>query len=271
MVKLQETPMRLSCASTANIFGKGRERPALQNLLPMIRDAGFEAVELAWSQVESSFTRARNRTAAVRSLLEENGLLLSGIEAAELSAVWEGQLPERAAAVREHMQAARELGVPAVNVRTGERKKQERLLLITQLDAVLRTADELDMTVHLGNGRGTRIEQLDDLHMVLLHISHPRLRLMVDTGQFHEAAVNPRDALRAFEPRIGLIRIGDRIARRWMLPGRGESNVPAIIEHARAIGYDGWLVVEPPPVGEPDRAARMAAAFSCLQPLVADH
>jgi sugar phosphate isomerase/epimerase len=241
----------------------------LQNLLPLVRDAGFEAVELAWPQVEASFPRVRDRAAAVRSLLEENGLVLSGIQAADLAGVREDQLCEAVGTVRMHMQAARAFSVAAVNVRAGERKRQSLEMLITQLDAILRTADELDLNVNLANACGTRIEQLEDIHAVLLESNHARLRLLVDTGQFQEAAVNPRDALRAFAPRIGLIRIGDRAGRRWTLPGRGETNVGAIIEHARDMGYDSWLVVEPPPAGEPDPAACLAEAFTCLQALVA--
>ena len=142
---------------------------------------------------------------------------------------------------------AHDLGLSSVNLTVGDRKRQPFSAVLDLLDRVLPRAEALGINLNLANARGTRIEQIDDLHSVMMQTTHPRLRILLDAGQFHEAAVNPTDVLSVFGDRIGVIRLGDRIGRRRVPPGEGEVNVLAFLEHAIQIGYEGELILEPPP------------------------
>ena len=88
------------------------------------------------------------------------------------------------------------------------------------------------------------MEQIEDLRYLLHVVDHPRLFLVNDTGQFQSAAVNPRYLLTEFGERLALVHLSDRIGKRAVPIGRGEMNVPAIVEHLGKIGYNGWLVVD---------------------------
>jgi len=63
-------------------------------------------------------------------------------------------------------------------------------------------------------------------------------------------------------------RIGDRIGRRPVPLGQGETNVPAIIEHLHQIGYTGWVSVEPSANPLADKFASLAAARQYLTALI---
>ncbi len=227
----------------------GMSQP-LQHLLPLVRDAGCVAVELAAAQIESGLAAARNRVAALQALLAEHGLVISMIELAPLAATTDPQLHEDVVAIRQQMVLVHDLGVRTASLRSGPRRQQSLDLLARGLEAVLARAEALGLDLNIRNAYGTVIEQLDDLHLLWLKINHPRLHVLIDAGEFHESVVNPRDAVRAFGDRLGTIRLGDRKGRRQVPLGTGETNIAAIVEGLHAIGFAGYMVVEPPPAGQ---------------------
>lgn len=224
--------------------------PPLHHLLPLVRDAGLSAVELSWAQAERDLAAARDRVAALHTLLDEHGLELAGIELSPLTCTSEPQLHEEIVAIRQQMIFAQDMGVSSVSLRTGDRRQQSWGLLFRGLDGVLARAEALGLDLNLANAYGTRVEQLEDVGLLLLKLSHPRLKLLVDTGQFHESVVSPREALLQFGDRMGAIRLGDRKARRAVALGEGETNVPAVIEKLLELNYAGALTLESPPPGE---------------------
>jgi len=117
--------------------------------------------------------------------------------------------------------------------------------LVSGLKAVIPLAQQYNLTINLSNRYGSRVEQLDDLRYVFQKINHPRLQVLLNTGQFHLASVNPRDAFREFGDRVSLIRVADLIGDIPVPLGEGEINVPAVIEHLKRIEFKGCLIVQP--------------------------
>jgi sugar phosphate isomerase/epimerase len=236
-------------------------------VLPRVRTAGYDAVELVWPHAEQTLHGSQDPAAAVASLLEENALAAAGLCTVPIAAVGEHDLADCVVEIRREMQIARKLGTGSIQVTAGDRRRQPLVSLVCGLDAILLTAEELDLQVYLANAYGTRIEQLADVDAVLQEVQHPRLGLLIDTGEFHAAAVNPRDALRAFRQRTRMIRLGDRVGRRRVPLGEGESNVPAIMDDTLKLGFDGWVSLDPKTSdGEPFR--HLATDLAYLQSLL---
>ncbi|MHC4441192.1 MAG: sugar phosphate isomerase/epimerase family protein [Planctomycetota bacterium] len=196
----------------------------LQEALTIISDAGYEAVELDWNQIEDD----------LRDILTANKLVVSGINLDDLE-------PD---SIRRQMELARQLGLSGINIQGRNRKSQSLETLVDELKAVIPTAEEFDLSINLDNCYGCRIEQLEDLRYIFWKLNHPQLRIVNDTGQFHRASVNPRDVMREFGDRTTAMRISDMIGDQPVPLGQGEINLPAIIELAKRMNFKGWLVVD---------------------------
>ncbi len=110
---------------------------------------------------------------------------------------------------------------------------------------------------------GTWIETRDDLHELLRRAPAPLVKLVWDVGHALYAGIDPIEVVRAYPERIAYIhlkdvdgavlntlreqRLGfeDGIRRRVFTElGHGLLDVPGLLAALRAIGYDGWLMVE---------------------------
>ncbi|UCD28071.1 MAG: sugar phosphate isomerase/epimerase [Planctomycetota bacterium] len=217
--------------------------PLLKSLTA-VSETGYQAVELSWSRIESEFSKIQSRAPLLRAILDEHELDLSGMNTSGLTVTNHNELTKNITDVHEQMKFARTMRLTGVNLKGGNRRQQSFETLIHGLKALIPLAEELDITINLANQYNSRIEQPEDLHNIFQQLNHPCLRVLNDTGQFHLASVNPRDALREFGDRTEEIRIADMIGDTPTPPGEGEINVPAIIEHARRLGYKGWLVAD---------------------------
>lgn len=229
--------MRLSC-STACLSGHS---PA--DALREIANAGYAAAEVSAAGVEEAFGRGEEASRGLSELLVRQGLTVSSITVAAMDAESANDVPATVDVVCRHVRLARRLGLASVVVRAGDRRRQGLDVLVAGLREVAAYAGRLGMQVHLANGGGSRVVQLEDLRHVLADLPGEGVRIAVDCGEFHSAAVNPCHVFREFPERIGLVHVGDRIGKRPMRIGEGETNVPAIIEMAARCGYDGWVVV----------------------------
>ncbi len=231
--------IRLSC-------GTGPfDRDPLRNVLPRIRAAGFEHVEMSLAGLDRQLAGARDRPAALRVLLQENGLALSGLVLPPIEAREAANLCEEVSILRERMRFAAAVGAPGVIVSAGDRRSTALEPLTQVLVAAVREAEKLRLNLLLGNANDSRVEQLDDLHYVLLEVEHPGFHLQLDAGEFHSAAVDPRHPIAAFIDRTAQVRIADRIGRREVALGVGETNVPAVMASLQRHRFDGDLVLVP--------------------------
>ncbi len=230
--------MRLSCSTRCL-----PDEP-LERVLTAIREAGYAAFEPSWWRMESDDRETAGHGVCSPGIPAKYGLTVSGLRVGQLTAVSPGDLREELVDLRYRMKLARILGLKAVNLRGGDRRHQSLEMFAVALEAILAIADEMRMNICLANACDSRVEQIEDLRYLLRAVDHPRLLLLNDTGQFHSAAVNPRYLLTEFGERLAIVHISDQIGKRAVPIGRGEMNVPAIVEHLAQIGYDGWLVVD---------------------------
>jgi sugar phosphate isomerase/epimerase len=253
--------MRLSASTIGQPF------ISLEQILPIVRQAGFDAVELSWLQVQQAVGNG-DAVSVLRGLLDDNQLTLSNVKLTPISITDDGGVSAMAATLRKEMAQVHQVSCTDVSIRTGPRREQSLDLCALVFNTLLPTAQELGLRLKLSNAYGTRVEQLEDWRSIALKVTNPHLHALIDCGQFHAASVNPRDALRELGDRTGYVRIGDRIGKRPVPLGQGESNVPAIIEHLQCMGYAGWLSVESLADPSDDKLATLTAARQYLAALI---
>lgn len=246
--------MKVSCS--IDCFGEEPWREAF----PRVSQAGFETVELSWDAIEREFPKEEQRLSGLRAILDKHNLRISAINITDCSA--NRPAPDWISSIRQQMDLARQMGVAGVNVRTGERRRQSMGALLNVLGVVVRLAEELKVNVNLANALGRRIEQVGDLRYVMAELNHPRLRVLIDAGHAHLAAVNPTHFIGEFVDRTEVVRISDRVGRQRVAIGEGELNVPTIMNDLCRAEYAGWLVVEPDEQGLDTKS--LTSARICL-------
>lgn len=229
--------MKFSCS--LDCFGDEPWR----NVLPRVAEAGFEAVEVSWDAIGLEFPSEKERLNGLYSVLDEYHLRISTVNINDCSAI--RLAPDWLSSIRPQAAFARQLGVGSVSVRAGERRRQSMGALVNVLSEVVRLTEELEINVNLVNAVNRRVEQPGDLRYVMAELNHPRLRVLIDAGHAHMAAVNPIHFVSEFIDRTDVVRVSDRVGRRRVAIGDGEVNIPTIINDLRRAEYAGWLVYEP--------------------------
>lgn len=256
--------MRLSCHAHCL-----RDRP-LREALPAIREIGYEAVEVDWPRVQREFSTTTACDEMLKAVLEENDLHLSSISVSPVDAIDEMEIEPLLAGLTAQIAATTALHLPAVIVRAGDRRQQPFEMLTRFLRLLLDRVSGAGMVLQVANALDSTLEQIEDFRQLFMEIDHPGLRLALDAGQFHCAAVNPCNVIGEFAHRLGLLRMNDRIGRRIVPLGQGEMNVRAIIERARRSGYDGWLVIQAALPNPREGLQYLADARAYLHALLSD-
>jgi sugar phosphate isomerase/epimerase len=196
--------------------------------LTAMRFAGFEAIDIVVSDAQAA--RAWVDVLKSTDSPKPVGLCLANAET-----------PEQ---IREGVSLARELSLRTLALCAGPRRELSMQYFVQALELVL--ADlPLGVGIELVNRTGTRLEQLEDYRELLVLLGRRRWSIAIDAVEFHRASVNPCDALREMGDRMGRLIVGDLLGDRRVPLGEGEVNVAALVEHARRIGYDGSVVLDP--------------------------
>jgi len=243
------------------------DRPLTQ-ALPLIRQAGGEAVELSWARMQSDYPDATGCVSQVRRLLDASGLVLSGLHVTDLAVEDHQDWDPTVALIREQMALAGLLGLSSVNLCAGDRGEQSLEMLASGLGRVLPVAFELGLTVNLANRVGTRVEQLEDLRRVFAAAAHPALRVLNDVGHFLAAAVNPRDVLAEFQHQTTCLHLSDRVGKRPVPIGQGKVNLPGILADLKQMRYRSWLVVDLEVGDTPDATQALTDALAYVEQLL---
>ena len=243
------------------------DRPLAQTL-PLIREAGGQAVELSWLRVRTDDSDPHGRVSSVRRLLHANGLGLSGLSVTDLAAVEKKGWDPAVTLIREQMAHAKSLGVSSVNLCAGDRREQSLEMLACGLEQVLSVAFELGLAVNLANRCGTRVEQIEDLRWVFAAAGQPALRGLNHVGHFYAAAVNPRDVLAEFEHQTACLHLSDRVGKRPVPIGQGKVNLPGLMADLKQMNYRGWLVVDLEVSDTPDATQALTDALTYIEQLL---
>lgn len=146
--------------------------------------------------------------------------------------------------IRDGLHEAKARGVNVLTLGAGLRRQEAMQYFAQTLKLVLAGMSN-DMSIELVNRSGTRLEQLEDFRELFELARHPRLTVAVDAVEFHRASVNPTGAILELGDRMTRLVVGDMVGSQRVPLGEGEVNIPAVIERAHRIGYNGWIVLDP--------------------------
>jgi sugar phosphate isomerase/epimerase len=111
------------------------------------------------------------------------------------------------------------------------------------LDAL--TVEGLPLTPVLQNYHGGQIDTPDDYREVLERLGHdPRMKALLEVGQFQRTGVDWPQGWKLMEGRIALMHINDICKGRSVLYGTGEVDFPGLMRQVKTSGYEGDIVVE---------------------------
>jgi len=111
------------------------------------------------------------------------------------------------------------------------------------LDALY--AMNLGLTPVLQNHRGGPIQSLDDFRAVLNSMNNdPRMKTLLEVGQFHRAGVEWRQGWEWMGSRIALIHVNDILVGNSVPYGTGEVDLRGLMRQVKTSGYEGDIVVE---------------------------
>jgi sugar phosphate isomerase/epimerase len=111
------------------------------------------------------------------------------------------------------------------------------------LDAL--AAEDLPLAPVLQNYHGGPLDTPDDYRDVLRRLNHdPRMKALLEVGQFQRTGVNWKQGWDLMEGRIALIHINDIRDGRSVLYGTGVVDFRGLMHQVKASGYAGDIVVE---------------------------
>jgi sugar phosphate isomerase/epimerase len=209
----------------------------LEPALRACSDLGFSKFE-GFTEWAASKMDWRDDPAKPRSLAESMGLRFSSFHLPTAKSGDDGELADLMVAAG--FGAA--LGAKVVLFKAASREIFASLGP-RFLDAL--SASGLGLTPVLQNHRGGPIQSLDDFRAVLKSLNYdPRMRTLLEVGQFHRAGVKWREGWEWMGPRIALIHVNDILAGNSVLYGTGEVDFLGLMRQIKTSGYAGDIVVE---------------------------
>lgn len=105
--------------------------------------------------------------------------------------------------------------------------------------------EEIGLTPVLQNYHRGPIDTPDDYREVLGRLNHdPRMKALLEVGQFQRTGVDWRQGWELMGERIALLHINDIRDGRSVLYGTGGVDFRGLLRHVKASGYAGDIVVE---------------------------
>ena len=250
--------IRLSCAE--QILG---ERPLAEKLM-LVRDAGFDGIDLRWSTLAAPSTRSVLAeqdlpVAAIYSQLRDPCLLsrTAGERAAALDC-----LVERTEAAAQ-IGATRVIMVPIFGPpRLGGFDPLigvidlETALLLAMLGELAERIDGLPLTVAVESLNPAETHFLTDptrAAAVCDAVGSPRIAPMVDTYHCHRNGQDTPAQIAKLGDRLSLVHLSDSDRR---LPGEGSIDFGPLLAALLRQSYSGWLGFETRPVQDLDSLSR---------------
>ncbi len=217
----------------------------------LLAGAGFDGVEIP------IFDREVEKYAELGRRLDELGLerlAVAARGAAENPIAAEPEVrAEAVAATRANLDSASALGAPLLCGPLGAPlglfsgaapTAEERACAVAHLEEVAPYAQERGVTIaleYLNRFEMYLTNTAAELAALVREVGHPSVRMMYDTFHAHIEEKDPREALRACEDVLVHVHASENDRG---TPGAGQVDWDATFDGLRAIGYDGWIVVE---------------------------
>jgi D-psicose/D-tagatose/L-ribulose 3-epimerase len=232
------------------IWTAGFDRPHLE-LLPRIKEAGFDGIEIA------RFDFAGFPAAEIRQRAEAIGLecLLCSALTGDQSLVSDdaGVRAKTAAFIRDGIQTAAELGATtmagpfcaAVGLLVGRRRTQDEWKRAVEgLRSLGDTLEACDVTLAvepLNRFETYFLNTAADGARLCAEVGHPRVGVLFDTFHANIEEKTVTEAVRALGKHLKHVHTCENDRG---IPGSGHVAWGELFPALRAIGYDGWLVIE---------------------------
>lgn len=197
----------------------------------MVRTAGYEAVDLIVPLPGAD---------ELLDVMATCGLTPSSLTIQPAVQDSEHRFAERLA---EAVGLARALKLVSVSMVTPGRRQLTVAQLASWLKRIL--VDLGDIALELINRTDSRLEQLEDFRELFVRFPDSRLRVAVDTLEFHRASVDPRGAVDELMDRMTRLVVRDMIGDQQVPLGHGEINIPSVLVHAGRAGGSPGLSVDP--------------------------
>jgi len=210
---------------------------ALEPVLEACSGMGFSQFE-GFTEWATSRLDWRDDPATPRRLAESMGLRFSSFHLPTATSESDAQLGDLMVAAR----YAVGLGAKVVLFKAANRALYGSVGR-RFLDAL--AAESLALTPVLQNYHGGPIDTPDDYREVLLGLNHdPRMKALLEVGQFQRTGVDWRQGWALMEGRIALIHVNDIRDGRSVFYGTGDVDFRGLMQRVRTSGFDGNIVVE---------------------------
>ena len=241
----------------------------LASVLGFAGKAGFGRIELFRDRTASTPVADDLSVPMVRSQLAAAGIQLSGFNIRDLTGRKadsdERDPPYNVRQLEFDIHLGRALGAKSANLSGGARTDAALVDLVFGINRIL--DDIPDVTLNLGNCKGSRLEGLADLQAILPHL-HDRARVLLDTGQLLGAGQDVLVFAEALCQRLGRVRLRDQRGERPVPFGQGDLPLADLLGILQGARYDGDLVVELKEVDWDDPMAATIAARGCVENLL---
>ena len=236
--------MKLTCSTTVC------PDYLLPEALQLVRDAGFDSIEIFRTWSESSPVHPDWSARRVREKLDETGITLSGLNIRNITGRKadsdERNLAYNLRQIEWDIHLARALRLSTANTKGGARTDEAFEDLIEGANTLLERVP--DFTLNLGNHKGNRLEGLGDYRAVMPEISE-RARVLLDTGHLLAAGEDIMPFAEAFPERIGLVHLRDQVGDKPVPFGEGGLPFEPLLKLLHDANYQGYLVIELEHVG----------------------
>lgn len=222
----------------------------LPDALALVKDAGYEGIELVRLGAESTPVHPDISVRVARETIQASGLALTGFEIRELTGRKadsnERNLAYNLRQLEWDIHLSRALGCQEISLFGGAPTDEAREDLIAGIGQLLERIPGIRLNV--GSRPGTCLTTAAD-YRTILSPQPERARLLLDAGALLAAGEDPLALAREFAGRIGSVRVDP-----------SAMDVSALIDTLKADGYDGPIVVDLSPADDPLAAATAAGA-----------
>ncbi|HVK01902.1 MAG TPA: sugar phosphate isomerase/epimerase family protein [Armatimonadaceae bacterium] len=240
-------------------------KASLPEALATFADAGYRRFELFSDWAASRVDWRSDDPERIRALGAEHGMTFAALH---LPRVDPGdRFAETQAGAVGAVRFAAAVGAGVVLL-----KAADIATYVRAAGPVLDAAEPLGVTVVVQNHFGTALERPEHTLAVLDGAGDPRLRSLLEVGQFHSAGVGWREAADALGESVVYVHVKDQVGRQSVAFGAGEIDLLGLFAHLENDrGYRGEYVIEME-VADPENTARYCReAREYVLPLLATH
>ena len=111
----------------------------------------------------------------------------------------------------------------------GKRQADGLKHTLAGLDKLVKAISGLPVKVALEPHTGSQFQNEADYDEIFAHITTEQIGITIDTGHFHEAAVDWKGLIRKYPDRIYNVHVKDHVGHQSVPIGEGEIDMPGLV------------------------------------------